>query len=117
MSAGTGPFAGAIELKIPTARTKVSLIAPKTVRATKQAIVRVKVRSLESGLRPTGKVAIYVGKKRFKTVTLKASAKGDMVVRLPKIKTTGKKKIRAVYVPDSNHESSKSTAKTLKVRR
>lgn len=109
-----GPMWSPLNVDIARAQTATSIAVPKSVSKTRYATVR--VRSLESGLRPTGTVKIYVGGHRVRTVALRPSAHGNLTIRLPKLKS-GKKQIRAVYSPDRNHEGSKSAVKKINVKR
>ena len=68
-----------------------------------------------SGVRgPTGKVEVYDGRKRIKTVNLTSGQRGVVVVKLAKPKK-GTHKISAKYLGSSSSLASASRSVTLKV--
>lgn len=77
--------------KVPKIATATAITAPKKVTAGKLATVRITVSA--SGVTPTGKVKVFVGKKAVKTLTLKAG-KASVQLRLK----APKNKVRAVYL-------------------
>ena len=113
---GEGPFAGPMEIILIRADTATRISTAKSIRHGTRPVVKVQIRSTEPTLRPTGRVAFYVRKKRVRTVSMPAKASGNLKVLLPKMKTS-KHKIRAIYLPDGNHNKSTSATKTVRVRR
>ncbi|MGN0064546.1 MAG: Ig-like domain repeat protein [Nocardioides sp.] len=63
---------------------------------------------------PTGTVKIFDGTKVIKTVTLKATSRGTMTVKLPKLKK-GIHKLKVQYLGNTNVAGSKSKVVRLKV--
>ncbi len=117
---GTGELAGATSrartLTVAKAKSKVSLklVRSKVARSAKAKIrVTVKVAGIAG---PTGKLRIYDGKKRLRTVTLKAKHRGRLTVTLPRLKA-GKHRIKVVYAGSSQTTKKTSAKKTLTVRR
>jgi|GEM_PF-6365520 len=102
---------------------KVAKIAPtvsaklvkRSVKAGAKAKVKITIRA-KGVAKPTGKVRIFDGKKRIKTVTLKARNKGRLTVTLPRLKT-GKHRIKVTYLGTSQVAKKSSTVKKLTVKR
>lgn len=109
---------GRIEFPRPTppvtAPTKVAtattLTAPKSVKAKHRATVQVRVKA--AGLKPAGKVALYVGAKKIATLTLEAGKASAKVL----FKKAGKRKLHAVYAGSGAAASSTSRTVTVRVR-
>ncbi len=103
-------------LTVTKAKPKVSfkLVKKKISRSAKAKVkVVVKVAGIAG---PTGKLRIYDGKKRLRTVTLKAKHRGRLTVTLPRLKA-GKHRIKVVYAGSSQTTKKTSAKKTLTVRR
>lgn len=100
---------------VTKASSTTSLSLPKSVKKSKQATATIKIggTGLPAGYAPTGKVTVYDGAKKLKTVTLTSSAKGAVKVKLPKLKA-GTHTIKVNYSGNANLKSSKAW-KTLKV--
>lgn len=79
-------------VRVPS-RTAFSM--PSKVTKSQRARMRVKVAA--SGLRPTGTIRVYDGRKRIATKRLYAKDRGTVSIRLPKLKRKGKHAIRVVY--------------------
>lgn len=112
----TASSARSSSVKVAKIAPKVSLkLAKKSIKASAKAkvTVRVKVKGIA---KPTGKVRIYDGKKRIKTVTLKAKHKGKLTVTLPRLKV-GKHKVKVTYLGSKQVVKKTSAPKTLTVRR
>jgi|GEM_PF-3752609 len=90
-------------------------LSPKVKRSAK-ATVRITVKARGVGA-PTGKVAIYDGKKKIKTVTLKKAHRGKRAVKIPRIKKLGTHKISVRYLGSANVKADRSPAKKLRVVR
>lgn len=94
--------------------TEISLSAPtatrKTVKKVK-ATITVRVTDVAS---PLGTIKLYDGKKVIKTVTLSASRKGVVPVKVGKLKK-GRHKIKAVYLGSGSTNGSSSTVVKLVV--
>ncbi len=114
---GTGFAASKASATVTVAKASstTSLRLPKSVKKSKQATATIKIggTGLPAGYAPTGKVTIYDGAKKLKTVTLTSSAKGTVTVKLPKLKA-GTHTIKVNYSGNANLKSSKAS-KTLKV--
>ncbi len=102
---------------------KVAKIAPKvSTKLVKKSVkvgakAKLKVTVTVKGVaKPTGKLRIYDGKKRIKTVSLKAKGKGKVVVVLPRLKA-GKHKVKVTYLGTTQIAKKSSAAKTLTVKR
>lgn len=110
----TGSKASAT-VNVAKASSKTTLSLPKSVKKSKRATATITISGsgLPDGYAPTGKVTIYDGSKKLKTLTLSASAKGTVTVKLPKLKAK-KHTIKVSYAGDANLKSSK-TSKKLKV--
>ncbi|MET0525850.1 MAG: Ig-like domain repeat protein [Nocardioides sp.] len=102
-------------------------VAPKATSTTKAKLAKKKIRQGQSttititvtaaGVTgPTGKVAIYDGKKRIKNVTLTAGKRGVLTIKLKK-PSKGKHKIYASYAGSAQVVGSKSSTVILKVVR
>lgn len=113
--AGVAGSKASATVTVAKASSKTTLSLPKSVKKSKQATATIKISGsgLPGGYAPTGKVTVYDGSKKLKTVTLSASAKGTVKVKLPKLKAK-KHTIKVSYAGDSNLKSSK-TSKKLKV--
>lgn len=109
-------------LKVAKIKTKARVaVSPK--RARKGATVRATIRvTAADKKRVTGKVRVFVGKKRVKvrvgkkrvsTVTLRAKHKGKIRVTLPRL-AKGTKKVRIVYLGNASY--AKATSKRVSVR-
>jgi len=103
--------AAALVVKKISTTTKVAL-AKKTISTKKKATVVVTVSPKAE--KATGKVTLHYGSKT-KTVTLKASDKGKISVKLPKLKK-GSYTIYATYAGNSTLASDTSGKVTLKVK-
>ncbi len=113
--AGVAGSKASATVTVAKASSKTTLSLPKSVKKSKQATATIKISGsgLPAGYAPTGKVTVYDGSKKLKTVTLSASAKGTVKVKLPKLKAK-KHTIKVSYAGDSNLKSSKAS-KSLKV--
>lgn len=100
---------------VAKASSKTTLSLPTSVKASKQATATIKIggTGLPKGYAPTGKVTVYDGSKKLKTVSLAKSAKGTVKVKLPKLKVATHT-IKVSYSGDANLKSS-SASKKLKV--
>lgn len=100
---------------VAKASSKTTLSLPTSVKASKQATATIKIggTGLPKGYAPTGKVTVYDGSKKLKTVSLAKSAKGTVEVKLPKLKVATHT-IKVSYSGDANLKSS-SASKKLKV--
>lgn len=100
---------------VAKASSKTTLSLPTSVKASKQATATIKIggTGLPKGYAPTGKVTVYDGSKKLKTVSLAKSAKGTVKVKLPKLKAATHT-IKVSYFGDANLKSS-SASKKLKV--
>ena len=102
--------------KIAKGKPKVTAKV-KSVKASKRAKVKVTVKA--TGLvRPTGTVTVKYGKKSVK-VALKASARGKVAVRLPKLRA-GTYKVKVTFKPSAASKKlvtkASTKAKTLRMR-
>ncbi|GGD30880.1 hypothetical protein GCM10007231_33000 [Nocardioides daphniae] len=93
--------------------SRVALSVPKRVKASQRATVTVKVTGAP---RATGKVTIKVDGKKVRTVVLKASQRGTVKVRLPKLKR-GQHTVVATYAGDRSLRGSTSKRVTFRVVR
>ena len=100
---------------VAKASSKTTLSLPTSVKASKQATATIKIggTGLPKGYAPTGKVTVYDGSKKLKTVSLAKSAKGTVKVKLPKLKAATHT-IKVSYSGDANLKSS-NASKKLKV--
>ena len=100
---------------VAKASSKTTLSLPTSVKASKQATATIKIggTGLPKGYAPTGKVTVYDGSKKLKTVSLAKSAKGTVKVKLPKLKVATHT-IKVSYSGDANLKSS-NASKKLKV--
>ncbi len=111
--AGFRPTMSAARRTVPRATAKVSFSAPS--KASTGARPRVTVKIRVTGVRPTGVVKIVEGGRTIARVTVKASAKGVVKVRLPKLRD-GKHRLRATYSGSPAVASARSAVKTVTVR-
>lgn len=102
-------------VSVAKASSATSLSLPKSVKKSKQATATITVggSELPEGYVPTGKVTVYDGSKKLKTLTLTPSSKGEVTVKLPKLKAKTHT-IKVSYGGDANLKSS-SASKKLKV--
>ncbi len=114
--ANTAAATASKTFKVTKASSSASLkLSASKIKRSKRANATVKVGiSGASKLAATGTVRIYDGKKRLGTYTLKASDKGKLTVKLPKISKKGTHKLKAVYAGNSN--VSGKTSKTVKLK-
>ncbi|MTB88154.1 S8 family serine peptidase [Aeromicrobium senzhongii] len=126
----SGPFAGAsraasVDVPVaptptpkptpqPVAKVKatVRMSVPSKVKRTKR--VPVTVRIAARGVRPTGTVRVYDGRKRLATRKLQAKHGGSLRITLPKLKK-GKHRIRVVYSGSATVRSA-ATSKVVRSR-
>lgn len=87
-------------------------LSKSKIKRTKQvtATITVKAAGVPTGYVPTGTVTIYDGSKKLKTVTLTASSKGTVKVKLPKLKAK-KHTIKVSYAGNADVASSKASKK------
>lgn len=97
-------------------KSKVTVTVPKSVAKSKQATIKVAISAAIS--KPTGTVKTTVNGKTVKT-TVKASAKGKVSIKLPKITKKGSYKVKVTFSPSGDTKKSTTTSssvtKTLKV--
>ena len=97
------------------AKPKVSAkLVKKTI--TRRSKAKIKVTLKVAGVsKPTGKVVVYEGKKKLRTVTLKSKHKGKITVTLPRLKK-GTHKLKVTYRGSSSIAKKTSKTVTLRVR-
>jgi hypothetical protein len=98
-------------VKVNKLSSVTTVTAKKFTKNTKPTVT-VKVAKLANGKYATGKVRVYVGGKSVKLVTLKASAKGKIVVTLPS-KYSKTISVKAKYFGSTNVAA--KTSSTLKL--
>ncbi|CAN5204505.1 hypothetical protein BH11ACT2_BH11ACT2_00920 [soil metagenome] len=100
-----------IKVLSPGTKTSTSLFISKSKQHYKGSAAKVKVHVSH---KPAGKVAIYDGKKKLKTLTLK---RGSATYTLSKKLSKGTHKLHAVFTPKhiDSYAPSTSKSKTLKV--
>ncbi|MCL3837657.1 S8 family serine peptidase [Aeromicrobium duanguangcaii] len=124
----SGPFAGAslaTSVVVPAAPTPkptpkpvakvkatLRMAVPSKFRRTKRAPLTVRIAA--PGVRPTGTVRIYDGRKRITTRKLQAKHGGTLRVTLPKLKK-GKHRLRVVYSGSATVRSA-AASKVVRVR-
>ena len=103
-------------VKVPKLAPKVSAkLSKKKIKARSKAKLTVTVKA--SGIAaPTGKVQVFDGKKRLKTVSLRSKDQGRLKVTLPRLKP-GKHKIKVKYLGSSKIAKKNSKKVTLTVRK
>ncbi|SNT07592.1 Uncharacterised Sugar-binding Domain [Micrococcales bacterium KH10] len=102
------------------ARVAVLKVAgKKRFKPGKKFVVRVRISAkLSDGRATKGKVRVFVGKKRVKTVKLKAFTKGKAKVTIKAKFAKGKKvKVKVKYVPKSKATTAGKTSKTITLKR
>ena len=111
----TGSTSSSVRLTVRKARPKVTAkLVTKSVGTHSKAKVRVRI-TVTGVARPTGKVVVYEGRVKLKTVTVKAKHKGMITVKLPRL-TPGKHRLKVTYRGSSNVARKTSKAFTLRVR-
>jgi hypothetical protein len=102
----------------PPAPTKVTTrsvtLTGKAFKAKTRPKLTAKV-VLSNGAAPKGKVVVYVGGKKVKTVKLTAAKKGKLSIVLPK-RYAKAIKVKAVFQPSSPAAIGGKTSKTVKVK-
>ena len=113
--ASTSPATASRTFTVVKASSTASLKLSKSkVKRTKKATITVRVAVAGAEVAPTGTVKIYDGKKKLRTVTLKAGHAGVLKVTLPKIKKKGTHKLKVVYSGNANVTG--KTSKTVKLK-
>lgn len=112
----TSPTTSAIAKVVP----KVTTSAPKRVKAGARTRLTIKVDTAAVTKQPAGKVTITwgKGKKKSRTITLKAKHKGRITYRLPAL-PKGKHKVTVRFTPNapqSKHLTPTSLTRTLNAR-
>ncbi len=104
-------------VNVAKASSTTSLSLPKSVKKSKQATATITIggSDLPADYAPTGKVTVYDGSKKLKTLTLTASSKGKVTVKLPKL-SVKTHTIKVSYAGDANLKAS-TASKKLKVTR
>lgn len=87
----------------------VSLSTTKVKRAHTRVVVKAKVTTAASGVKPTGKVRVYLDGKRLKTVTL--SKTGTVTYKLPRLLKLGQREIAVKYSGDARLKSAATRIK------
>ncbi len=121
--AGSATFASAragAQLKVTkaTSTTKVT-VKPAKIKVTSTKRVTVKATVRASGLVPQGRVQITVtqlkGKKVVYSKQVKLSKKGVATAKLPRLKTTGKYRVKVSYLGSGTIAKSKAKSTTIRV--
>ena len=111
----TGSSSSAVSVKVTKAKAKITgKLAKKRVKATKRARYTIKLK-VAGVPKPQGKVVIRVGKKKIRTITLKAKHRGKITVKLPRL-AKGKHKIKATYRGNASIKKKTTKVVTLRVR-
>lgn len=97
-------------LSVVKAATTTTLVAPARADRKRNAVLRIRVRA--TGATPTGKVAIYDGTKRVRTV----SVKGSTVTVKVRLKKAGQHRLRAVFAGSQVTDRSQSSVVKVRVR-
>lgn len=115
-AAGFSKSTGKATLTVTKAKPSVSVkLAKAKIKASQRATAKVTVKLPGSlGAKPSGKVAVYVGKKKVATGTVKSNGKVD--VKLSKLKK-GTYKVKVKVLANSKQTSRTSSSKTLRVVR
>ncbi|MDQ2623806.1 MAG: Ig-like domain-containing protein [Actinomycetota bacterium] len=100
-------------VRVTKASAVAKIKAPKSVKAGKKASVTVRVK-VKGVAKPTGKFAIYDGKKKVKTFSLKSSHRGKRVVKLKLKKGIHKLSVR--YLGSKNVKADKSPKVKVRAR-
>lgn len=102
-------------VRVTKALAVAKLKAPKKVKAGKRVALKLRVK-VKGVAKPTGKVAIYDGKKKIKTVKLKKAHQGKRTVKVSGL-ARGKHKISVRYLGAKNIKADRSPTRTLRVAR
>lgn len=105
---------GSTAVTVTKAVSKAKISGKRFVKGTRPQVT-VTVPRLKGGAPITGKVHLYVGKKRVRTITVKASRHAEHTVKLP-VRPKSSIKVRAVYSGTKNIKGSTSRTITLKTR-
>ncbi|WP_262852239.1 Ig-like domain repeat protein [Mumia quercus] len=111
--ATTKPSAVGVRLNISKAKATVAAKVRTKKVVAKRTKAKVKV-SVRSNVRASGKVAVFVGKKKVGTARVKAN--GTAVVTLKKLPKAGKTKLKIRYLGSSTVDVATTTLR-LKVRK
>ncbi len=112
-AAVAGSTSKAVTLKVTKTKAKVTAkLAKKSVRVGTKGKVTVTIKATGVA-KPTGKVVVYDGKKKIRTVTVKAKHGGKVTITLPKLKK-GTHKIKVTY--NGSTEVAKKTSKVVDLR-
>ena len=111
----TGSTSSAVSVKVTKAKAKVTAkFVKKSVKAKARARVAVKV-TAKGIARVTGKLVVFDGKKKIRTVSLKKKHRGKITIKLPRL-SKGKHRIKVVYQASKNVRKKASKVVTLRVR-
>lgn len=108
---------GSTSFTVTKAKTTAKLTVSKrtiTKRQRAKATVRVVIPGAEDGIHPGGEVRLYDGRKRIKTISLRAAHRGKISVRLPRL-APGRHKIKATYAGSTNTKPKSTTRTTVRV--
>lgn len=101
-----GPFAGIhrdTSITVVKLASRTAFSMPSKVKKSKRVTMRVKV--AVPGLRPTGTIKVYDGRKRIAVKKIYSANRGTVSIKLPKLKK-GKHSIRVVYSGNSQAKAS-----------
>ena len=111
---GTATSAGVVVPKLKS--TTTASANPVKITRKQRSKLSVAV-TLIGATGPTGTLVVKDGSKTLKTVALTAGANGRATIKLPKLKKTGKHKIKVTYSGNGFIEGSKAKTLVIKVTR
>ncbi len=112
---GVAASSASATVEVTKAATGTTVKLPKKVKSSKKATATIKVTAdgVPAGVSATGKVTVKSGSKTLATANLKASDKGTVKVKLPKL-AVKTHTVKVTYAGNANLKKSSGTAK-LKV--
>ncbi|MET0931468.1 MAG: Ig-like domain repeat protein [Aeromicrobium sp.] len=111
--AASAPATLTVQRALPTVSAK---LASSRIKAGSRPTVKATISVPGTGIRPTGLVEVRIGKKVVKRVTLRASDRGRVTIRLPKVSRKGIHRVKVTFAGSSDIRSRTSRAVTLRVR-
>lgn len=95
--------------------TRVSLkVSSSRVRSGGRVSLRVALTSV-AGPRPSGRIRVYDGSRRLRSVTVSTPRRGRITIRTPRLRRSGAHRLRVVYTGSGTFEPSRSATRRIRV--
>jgi len=113
-SSGVTGSSASTSVRVTKATSTATVKASKKVKVGKKAELRIRVK-VKGVAKPTGKIAIYDGKKKIKTISLKSSHEGKRTVKIA-LKAKGTHKLKVRYLGSKDIKADNSPRVKVRVR-